>query len=869
MFHRVHFISATAVTVAAFILLLAALSPSFPWHGIAHAQTAPTFDDGESTTRTVPEKRWHSLSRNPSTHHESNNVDVGGPVTATDGDNDTLTYTLTGGNTDFFEINSSTGQIRTLIPPDHEERGGEYTVTVTANDGNGGTDTITVNITITDVNEPPRPEIDGNPPTLNGNPNLKGTMEFTIEENSTGPMVFSLKDPEGHGEGWLIRSLASDIDPNLFDYVQDAGPNGEQHLFFKEAPDFENPEDDNKDNVYHFALMLYETNPDPRGSTPAQTYPNVTVRVTDVVESNEDPEFADTPTTRSIAENTAAGENFGDPVAAEDADKDTLTYTLGGADAEFFDIDAGTGQLQAKDALDYETKPSYTVTVSVSDGKDLENSADDKIDDTITVTIDVTDVNEPPQFAAEAPVELTVAENTAVDTNIGEPIGATDEDDGDTLIYSLSETDTEILGIDASTGQIKTKAELDFETTPSYTVTVSVSDGRANDGTSENPPVPDNSITVTIDVTNVNEPPQFAGDASATETVAENTADGENIGSPYTATDPENDTVTYSLGGTDAASFDIDTGTGQLKTKATLDFETKETYSVTIQVTDGKDAEGAAETPPVVDDTHDVAITVTDVDDAGTITFSSDTPAAGTTLTASLADDDGVKTTPAVTWAWENSTDQSNWTPITGADTDSITLGTEDIGNYYRVTATYDDEKGSGKTATGETTNAVVFAPPTNLDPEFASNAATTLSVPENTPAGQNIGDPYTATHGDSKGTLVYSLGGTDDASFDFDTSTGQLKTKTIFDYDTDTKTSYTVTISVSDGMDDYSNADTAEDGTIIVTINVTDVQLPDTPGQPTVTAANGAAAKLDVTWTAVEVTDAKPVAGYDVAVPS
>ena len=527
MFHRVHFISATAVAVAAFIFLLAALSPSFPWHGIAHAQTAPTFGEDESTTRTVPEKRWHSLSRDPSTHHESNNVDVGLPVTATDEDNDTLTYTLTGGDTGFFEINDSTGQIRTLIPPDHEERGGEYTVTVTADDGNGGTDTITVNITITDVNEPPRPEIDGNPPTLNGNPNLKGTMEFTIEENSTGPMVFSLKDPEGHGEGWLIMGLASDIDPNLFDYVEEAGANGEQHLFFIEPPDFENPEDDNKDNVYHFTLMLYETNP-PRGSRPDQTFPNVTVRVTDVVESNEEPEFADSPTTRSIAENTAAGENIGDPVAAEDADKDTLTYTLGGADAESFDFDAETGQLQAKDALDHETKPSYTVTVSVSDGKDLENSADDKIDDTITVTIDVTDVNEPPQFAAEAPVELTVAENTAVDTNIGEPIGATDDDDGDTLIYSLSETDTEIFDIDASTGQIKTKAELDFETTPSYTVTVSVSDGRANDGTSENPPVPDNSITVTIDVTNVNEPPQFTGDASATETVAENTAaDGD------------------------------------------------------------------------------------------------------------------------------------------------------------------------------------------------------------------------------------------------------------------------------------------------------------------------------------------------------
>ena len=730
MFHRVHFISATAVAVAAFIFLLAALSPSFPWHGIAHAQTAPTFGEDESTTRTVPEKRWHSLSRDPSTHHESNNVDVGLPVTATDEDNDTLTYTLTGGDTGFFEINDSTGQIRTLIPPDHEERGGEYTVTVTADDGNGGTDTITVNITITDVNEPPRPEIDGNPPTLNGNPNLKGTMEFTIEENSTGPMVFSLKDPEGHGEGWLIRSLASDIDPNLFDYVEEAGPNGEQHLFFIEPPDFENPEDANKDNVYHFALMLYETNPDPRGSTPAQTYPNVTVRVTDVVESNEEPEFADSPTTRSIAENTAAGENIGDPVAAEDADKDTLTYTLGGADAESFDIDAETGQLQAKDALDHETKPSYTVTVSVSDGKDLENSADDKIDDTITVTIDVTDVNEPPQFAAEAPVELTVAENTAVDTNIGEPIGATDDDDGDTLIYSLSETDTEIFDIDASTGQIKTKAELDFETTPSYTVTVSVSDGRANDGTSENPPVPDNSITVTIDVTNVNEPPQFAGDASATETVAENTADRDRHRQPLHSHRP-GERHRNLLAGRHRRRVLRD----RHRQRAAQDegrpwtSRRRSSYSVTIQVTDGKDAEGAAETRPVVDDTHDVAITVTDVDDAGTITFSSDTPAAGTTLTASLADDDGVKTTPAVTWAWENSTDQSNWTPITGADTDSITLGTEDIGNYYRVTATYDDEKGSGKTATGETTNAVVFAPPTNLNPEFASNAATTLSV--------------------------------------------------------------------------------------------------------------------------------------------
>ena len=500
---------------------------------------------------------------------------------------------------------------------------------------------------------------------------------------------------------------------------------------------------------------------------------------------------------------------------------DTLTYTLGGADAESFDIDAETGQLQAKDALDHETTPSYTVTVSVSDGKDLENSADDKIDDTITVTIDVTDVNEPPQFAAEAPVELTVAENTAVDTNIGEPIGATDDDDGDTLIYSLSETDTEIFDIDTSTGQIKTKAELDFETTPSYTVTVSVSDGRANDGTSENPPVPDNSITVTIDVTNVNEPPQFAGDASATETAAENTAAGTDIGSAYTATDPESDTpLTYSLGGTDAASFAIDDSTGQLKTKVGLDYETKSSYTVDVQVTDGVDADGNTDT--TVDDTHTVTITVTNVDENGSITFSSDPPTVGTALTAIVDDPDYGVT--GETWEWEISDDQSTWTPIANATSASYTPVPVDVDKHLRAKATYTDAEGSGKTAQKET-GAVADATHTNSRPEFAAQEDT-RSVAENTAAGQNIGEPVAAPD-DSVGTLVYSLGGTDAASFDIDTSTGQLETKG--DLDHETKDTYTVTVSVTDGLDEYSKADTAEedDDSITVTINVTDVNEP------------------------------------------
>ena len=87
-----------------------------------------------------------------------------------------------------------------------------------------------------------------------------------------------------------------------------------------------------------------------------------------------------------------------------------------------------------------------------------------------------------------------------------------------------------------------------------------------------------------------NQAPSFDANTVTTLAVAENSPAGTGVGAPITATDPdEGDTLTYSLSGTDASSFDIGSSTGQITTKSgvTYDYETKSSYSLTVEASDG------------------------------------------------------------------------------------------------------------------------------------------------------------------------------------------------------------------------------------------------------------------------------------------
>ena len=119
--------------------------------------------------------------------------------------------------------------------------------------------------------------------------------------------------------------------------------------------------------------------------------------------------------------------------------------------------------------------------------------------------------NSPPTFPVGLDTDLEVDENTPPGVNIGDPISATDQDEdgegnddleyGDTLTYTLEGRDAASFDIDPSTGQLITKAPLDYDDLDNqiYSVTVKVEDGESRNTDVTQP--------VTIRVTNVDEPP--------------------------------------------------------------------------------------------------------------------------------------------------------------------------------------------------------------------------------------------------------------------------------------------------------------------------------------------------------------------------
>ena len=265
-----------------------------------------------------------------------------------------------------------------------------------------------------------------------------------------------------------------------------------------------------------------------------------------------------------------------EPLAATDVDTSDrpFTFTVSGSELSI----TSAGVLTFASAPDYETKTSYTATVTATDGT---NST------TQSITVNVTNLNDnSPAFTSST--TFSAAENqTAIGT-----VTATDGDASDSVTFTVSGSELSI----TSAGVLTFASAPDYETKTSYTATVTATDGT-------------NSTTqsITVNVTDVDDvAPAFS--SSATFSAAENqTAIGT-----VTATDvdTDNSAITFTVSGSELSL----TSAGVLTFASAPDYETKTSYTATVTATDGTNST-----------TQAITVNVTDVDDVAPVFTSSAT----------------------------------------------------------------------------------------------------------------------------------------------------------------------------------------------------------------------------------------------------
>ena len=705
-------------------------------------------------------------------------VDIGAVVTATDADNDPLSYTLGGADMASFDFVEATGQIRTKadVSYDHEAKP-SYTVTVTATDGVASA-VANVTISVTDVNEPPvAPATPAVSAVAGSTTSL--SVSWVAPANAGRPAI------DSYEVQYRVSGATDWTDgPDHSTTTAVTGPVS-YRLYAAQVTGLI------ADTLYEARVRAANDEGNSGWSHPPGSGRTNTL-------TNNAPVFSPAIVARSIAENIAADEDIGAAVTATDADAgDSLSYTLGGADMASFDFVETTGQIRTKAnvSYDHEAKPSYTVTVTASDGAATANA---------NVTISVTDVAEPPDAPATPTVTAVTGSTTSLTVSWAAPANAgRPAIDSYDVQYRVGSSGTWTDVPQDVTGTTTSITSLAVDR--SYEVRVRAANAEGDSGWSDPP-----GSGRTHPLTHI--APMFSS-SSQTREIAENTAAGEDVGGAVTATDVNNDTLSYTLGGVDAGSFDFVETTGQIRTKANVsyDHEAKSSYTVTVTASDGAATAVA-----------NVTISITDVAEPP------DAPA--TPIVSAVAG-----STPSLSVSWAAPANEGRppiesysvqWrvsgATVSGAKdvTTTTTIISELVANTeYEVRVNAKNDEGDsgfsdppwvGRTTT-LTNNAPVFS---------SSNVA--LSIAENTAAGVDIGAAVTATDADAGDTLSYTLRGADAEFFDIVDTTGQIRTKDNVSYDFEAKPSYTVTVRVSD-------SDATAEASVIVSI--TDVaEPPDAP---------------------------------------
>ena len=452
----------------------------------------------------------------------------------------------------FFNINSTNGAI-TLFSDFNRETQNYFSFEVIARDFGEPqlTTSVVVMVTVLDVND--------NIPQLNASQYSAVLPEDTPLDSILIGVAASDADISSNAE--INFSLSSDFN-STFTIGNESGL-----ISLSFSLDFE--------RQHNYTLFVVATD---NGNPPLSSSSEVTIIVTDL--NDNPPVFASDSYHVSIPENTILGTSVFQ-IPATDADSTSnseLRYSiLSGNLAAAFQLDERSGLISLQDHLDREVTADYPLTLRAVDQGTPQFTAHAEL------LVQVADVNDhTPDFSSNV-YYVSVPEQSGIGTTVV-VIEATDGDEGANanLTYSIVAGDPQgKFNIDPHTGEVIISRGLDFETVPSHSLTVLVSDqGEAESHSS--------TAILSVSVLDDNEYPPSYPQSGYIIDVPSNTPPGARVGS-FPASDRDSyqrSSLLYSLANhSNASFFTVDPYTADLYTLSLL--PPGEELSVSLVASDG------------------------------------------------------------------------------------------------------------------------------------------------------------------------------------------------------------------------------------------------------------------------------------------
>ncbi len=469
-------------------------------------------------------------------------------ITATD-DVGVTSYAI--GGTDATSL-ALTGAVVTLKANPNYETKSSYSFTVIASDAAGNTsEAKTVTFSITDVDEIA--------PTITSE-----AIATNLAENSgAGQTVYTITATDDVA----VTSYAiAGTDASYLSVNSSTGV-----VTLTADPDYETKPS------YNFTVTASDS-----ANTSAATM--VTFSITNI--EDQTPVITSGTTAPNLAENSGAGQTVYTITATDDVA--VTSYAIGGTDASYLSVNSSTGVVTLTADPDYETKPSYSFTVTASDSANTSAAT--------TVTFSITNIED------QAPVITsgTTATNLAENSGAGQTVYTiTATDDVAVTSYAIAGTDASYLSVNGSTGVVTLTADPDYETKPSYSFTVTASDS-ANTSA---------ATTVTFSITNIEDQTPVITSGTTATNLAENSGAGQTV---YTITATDDVAVTrYAIAGTDASYLSVNSSTGVVTLTADPDYETKPSYSFTVTASDSANTSAATTVTFSITDVDEVAPVIT------------------------------------------------------------------------------------------------------------------------------------------------------------------------------------------------------------------------------------------------------------------